>query len=83
VRLDLLALSGSKDDSVTRIGRTYLSCVADLGFVKFVVMTQPRGDQDLVACPYRFRNRWIKNYLCTSAITAGTQLRLGIFHQFI
>lgn len=83
MRLDLLALPGSKDDSATRIGRTYLSCLADLGFAKFVVMTQPRCDQDLAACPYRFRNRWIGNYLCTSAVTACTQLELGIFHRFI
>lgn len=71
--LDLLALPGSKDGSVTRIGTTYLSCLADLGFSKSVVMTEPGGDQDLAACPYQFRNRWIKNYLCTSAVTAGTQ----------
>jgi hypothetical protein len=49
VRLDLLALPGSKDGSVTRIGTTYLSCLADLGFSKSVVMTEPGGDQDLAA----------------------------------
>jgi len=41
VRPDLLALPGSKDDSVTRIGSTYPSCFADFGFAKSGVITQP------------------------------------------